>query len=119
TTPLIFNVGNFMSDIKITKELTAAHSGRYVARIEGIEGEGEIIFTIRNTHLISADHTIVPESLAGKGIAKALLNFMLDDAKKENFKIIPICPFVRAQYERHPEWSNLFSTKPGEVPELS
>ncbi|PXF62772.1 GNAT family N-acetyltransferase [Kangiella spongicola] len=107
-----------MSDIKISKELNGDKGGRYVARIDSREGEGEITFTIRDEQVISADHTGVPESMSGQGIAKALLNFMLEDAKKENFKIIPICPFVRAQYARHPEWSDLFTTEPGETPKL-
>ena len=32
------------------------------------------------------------------------------------FRIIPVCPYVRAQYARHPEWADLFTTKPGEDP---
>ncbi|GAA0212183.1 GNAT family N-acetyltransferase [Kangiella japonica] len=107
-----------MSDIKISKELNGDKGGRYVARIDGREGEGEITFTLRSEGVISADHTGVPKSMSGQGVAKALLNFMLEDAKKENFKIIPICPFVRAQYARHPEWSDLFTTEPGETPKL-
>ena len=54
--------------------------------------------------------------MAGKGVARALLDFMLEDARKSGFRIIPVCPFVRAQYARHPEWAELFTTKPGEDP---
>ena len=99
----------------ITKEDGGRH-GRYVARIEGIDAEGEITFTHRGPSVISADHTGVPEAMAGKGVARALLDFMLDDARANNFKIIPICPYVRGQYARHPEWADLFTTKPGEDP---
>lgn len=52
----------------------------------------------------------------GHGVARALLDFMLADARKTGFRIIPVCPFVRAQYARHPEWAELFTTKPGEDP---
>ena len=107
-----------MADIIITKEDSARH-GRYVARIDGIDAEGEITFTHRGPGIISADHTGVPEAMNGKGVAKALLDYLLNDARENGFKIIPICPYVRGQYEKHPEWADLFTTKPGEKPRLS
>lgn len=104
-----------MSDITIIKE-DGDRRGRYVATIDGVEGEGEITFTHPREGVISANHTGVPESMAGRGVAKALLEFMLSDARANGFKIIPICPYVRAQYAKHPEWADLFTTKPGENP---
>ena len=105
-----------MSDITITKEDSGGRHGRYVARIDGIDAEGEITFTHRGNGVISADHTGVPDAMGGKGVAKALLDFMLEDARANAFRIIPVCPYVRAQYARHPEWADLFTTKPGEDP---
>lgn len=105
-----------MSAAAITKEMRDESHGRYVARIAGIDAEGEITFTHRGPNIISADHTGIPEALNGKGVAKALLDFMLNDAREHGFRIIPICPFVRGQYAKHPEWADLFTTKPGENP---
>lgn len=104
-----------MSDVAITKE-DGERRGRYVARIEGIEGEGEITFTHPHKGVISANHTGVPDSMGGRGIARALLDFMLEDARTSGFRIVPVCPYVRAQYAKHPEWSDLFTTRPGENP---
>lgn len=104
-----------MTEVTVTKQDGDRH-GRYVARIEGIDAEGEITFTHRGPGVISADHTGVPDTMAGHGVAKALLEFMLDDARESGFRIIPICPFVRKQYAKHPEWAELFTTKPGENP---
>lgn len=105
-----------MSDITITKEDGGGRHGRYFARIDGIDAEGEITFTHRGDGVISADHTGVPDAMGGKGVAKALLDFMHEDARANAFRIIPVCPYVRAQYARHPEWADLFTTKPGEDP---
>lgn len=104
-----------MSDIIITRE-DGEHKGRYAARIDGIDAVGEIEFTYPRPGVISANHTRVPEVMGGRGVAGALLNFMLDDARKNGFKIIPVCPYVRGQYAKHPEWADLFTTKPGEDP---
>ncbi|PHP26892.1 GNAT family N-acetyltransferase [Limimaricola cinnabarinus] len=89
-----------MTDITITKENIDARHGRYVARVAGVEGEGELTFTRRSETVISADHTGVPEALSGRGVAKALYAFLLDDARESGFRIIPVCPFVRKLYER-------------------
>ncbi|WP_199259948.1 GNAT family N-acetyltransferase [Paracoccus binzhouensis] len=100
-----------MAEIAVTKE-----GNRYVARIPGIEAEAEITFTRRGPAVISADHTGVPEPMAGRGVARALLDFMLQDARQNGFRIVPLCPYVRGQYARHPEWADLFTLAPGEDP---
>lgn len=105
-----------MPDTIITREDIDARHGRYVARIEGVEGVGEITYTNRGPNRISADHTGVPKSMAGMGVATALVNALLQDARDRGFRIIPTCPYVRGQYARHPEWSDLFTTAPGEDP---
>lgn len=105
-----------MSEITVTREDGEGRHGRYVARVEGIDAEGEITITRRGPSVISADHTGVPEAMAGLGVGRALIDFMLADARANGFKIIPICPYVRSQYARHPEWADLFTTKPGEDP---
>lgn len=102
-----------MSAITISKEDDGRH-GRYVARLDGVEGEGEITFTHSRPGVISANHTGVPPTMGGRGVARALLDFMLADARASGFRIVPLCPFVRAQYARHPEWVDLFTTAPGE-----
>ncbi|MEM6706381.1 MAG: GNAT family N-acetyltransferase [Acidobacteriota bacterium] len=105
-----------MSDVVVTKE-DGDRRGRYVARIEGLEGaEGEITYRHISAGILSADHTGVPDSMAGRGVAKELLAFMLEDARQNRFRIVPLCPFVRSQYAKHPEWADLFTTEPGEKP---
>lgn len=104
-----------MTDIVITKE-DGPRKGRYVARIDGIEAEGEISYTHPRPGVISANHTGVPDAMGGHGVARALLDFMLEDARANGFKIVPVCPYVRGQYAKHPEWADLFTIGPGETP---
>lgn len=86
--------------------------GRYIATVEGREGEAYIAFTHRDEGVISADHTIAPDSLKGTGAAFALVEFLVADARAREFKVIPICPYVRAQYRKHPEWADAFTVPP-------
>lgn len=83
-------------------------AGRYVARIAGIDAEAELTFTSPRPGVVSADHTGVPGPMAGRGVARALLDALLEDARKSGFRILPACSFVAKQAERHPEWADLF-----------
>ena len=96
-----------MADVTITREDNPT-KGRYVARVAGIEGEGELTYSRVNPTLIIADHTGVPDSFRGKGVAKALVQRLVDDARAQGVKIIPLCPYVNAERRKHPEWSDIF-----------
>lgn len=104
-----------MPDIGITRE-DREQGGRYVARIGGVEGEAELVFTRRGADLISADHTGAPETMRGTGAAAALVVAMVEDARKNGFRILPLCPYVRAQYRKHPDWADVMTLAPGEDP---
>ena len=104
-----------MTSITITMEDDGRH-GRYVAKVEGIDAEAELTFTHRGPGLISADHTGAPEALKGTGAAAALVDHLVADARARRFRVIPICPYVRARYEKHPEWRDVMTMGPGEVP---
>ena len=94
-----------MTDHVITKEQTGA-KGRYVIR-HGRD-EAELSFTVISPSLVSADHTGVPDAFRGTGAGLALVARMVDDARAEGFKIVPLCPFVNAQKLKHPEWADAF-----------
>ena len=58
-----------MSTIKIEREDTDT-KGRYVATIEGVEGEGELTFSGKDFEKsIIVDHTAVPDSMRVKVLA--------------------------------------------------
>jgi len=83
------------------------HKGRYVARIDGIAEEGELTISKVSDVLIIADHTFVPDAMRGTGAASALVNRLIEDARAKGQRIVPLCPFIRAQSLRHPEWSDV------------
>jgi predicted GNAT family acetyltransferase len=107
-----------MAEITITKE-DDGRQGRYVARLAGIDDEAELTFTHRGPSLISADHTGAPESMRGTGAAAALVDFLIADARDNGFRIVPLCPYVRARYEKHPDWRDVMTVGPGEKPRIS
>ena len=104
-------------EITVTIEDGERH-GRYVGKVAGINAEAEITFTHRGPGRISADHTGAPEALRGTGAAAALVDRLIADARAEGLRIIPLCPYVRARYVKHPDWQDVMTVAPGEKPAL-
>lgn len=48
-------------------------------------------------------HTEVSSKAEGKGLAKKLLEEMVAYAREKKLSVIPMCPFVHAQFKRHPD----------------
>lgn len=59
--------------------------------------------------LVIIDHTSVPDALRGRGIGVVLVHRAVEDARSQGFKIIPLCPFAKAQFDRHAEWQDVLS----------
>ena len=64
---------------------------------------GELTLSRAGEHLLIADHTGVVDNFSGKGVGKALVQELIAYAKKENVKVMPLCPFIKAYFDKHPE----------------
>ena len=90
--------------MEITHEENGAH-GRYATRIDG--HEAEITYSRASPRLIIVDHTGVPDALRGKGVGQALAAHAVEEARRGGWKIMPLCPFFRAQSLRHDAWRDV------------
>ncbi|UIK07791.1 DUF5996 family protein [Neorhizobium galegae] len=82
-----------------------ASKGRYRIVVEGVEAE--MTYSHAGKDLIIIDHTDVPAALRGRKIGERLVRQAVEDARREGVTIIPLCPFAKAQIERHPEWQDV------------
>lgn len=48
-------------------------------------------------------HTEVNPEYEGRAFAKLLLNQLVGYARENNLRVIPLCPYVLAQFKRNPE----------------
>lgn len=53
------------------------------------------------------DHTWVDDSLRGQGIAAKLVKRVVDDAREKGYKILPLCPFAKGEFDRKPEYHDV------------
>lgn len=77
--------------------------------LEGPDGEriAEVTFSRAGDDMLIIDHTYVDESLRGQKIAHKLVEQVVEKARKENKKIIPLCPFAKAEFDKIPEYADV------------
>lgn len=75
--------------------------GRYHMVVDGVEAE--MTYSRVSETLVIIDHTNVPDALRGRRVGERLVRQAVEDARKEGFAIIPLCPFAKAQIDRHVE----------------
>lgn len=76
---------------------------RYEFHIEGFKPHVE--YQIKEDKIFLT-HTRVPEELRGQGIAGKLVESVLKELQNVNFKVIPVCDYVKAFIEKNPEWKD-------------
>lgn len=95
-----------MSELDVKRE-DGPTGGRYLVTIDG--HTAEMTYSKAGTSRLIIDHTGVPEALRGKGAGQALVKRAVEDARAAGIKIIPLCPFAKAQIEKHPEWQDVLA----------
>ena len=75
------------------------HIDGYVAYITYDDQNGEMHLT----------HTIVPDALAGKGLAKMLLEDVLGEIEKAGKKAVAQCSYIVKYQEKNPDKADIFA----------
>jgi len=81
--------------------------GRYVTAIYG--HTAEMTSSKAGAARLIIDYAGVPDALRGKGAGQALVRRAVEDARAAGISIIPLCPFARAQIDKHPEWQDVLA----------
>jgi predicted GNAT family acetyltransferase len=88
-----------MNEIEL--KLESNGKGAFVIEKEG-ERIAEMAIGISGTNL-TVYHTEVSDQLKGQGVAPRLLATMVQYARDHQLKVIALCPYVNAQFKRHPD----------------
>ena len=54
-------------------------------------------------------HTVVPEALRGRGIARELVEFALASVRERGLKVVPQCEVFDAYMRKHPQTHDLLA----------
>jgi predicted GNAT family acetyltransferase len=72
---------------------------------EGREA-GEITWALAEDVMI-VDHTFVDDKYRGKGYAVDLVRHVVDKARRDDEKVLPLCPFARKEFQEKPEYQDV------------
>ena len=76
--------------------------GNFEAFIDGRRA-GLMTYTWAGGERFIIDHTEVEEAYNGKGVGKEMVLAAVDFARKEGKKIIALCPFAKATFQKNEE----------------
>ena len=82
-------------------DLDKSGEGHFFIMENGIQ-TAEMVIAVSGNEL-TVFHTEVLPDAENKGLAKELLTAMVEYARKNKLKVIPLCPYVHAQFKRHPQ----------------
>ena len=85
-------------------------SSRYEMAVDGVTAFVEYR---REGDVIALVHTEVPKALSGRGVGTALARGTLDLIRASGRKIRPLCPFIAAFIQRHPDYADLVAADRG------
>ncbi len=88
-----------MNDIEL--RLDSNGKGSFFIDQQG-ERLAEMEISIAGNNL-TVFHTEVSDKLKGQGVAVKLLSTMVAYVREHQLKVIALCPYVSAQFKRHPE----------------
>ncbi len=71
------------------------------------DGEVALVsYNLTDTHLMITE-TLVPRELEGRGLAKRLAAYVIEDAQARHLQLLPVCPFFAGYLQKHPEHAAL------------
>lgn len=88
-----------MTEIKL--ELDEKQHGAFNLYEDGSK-IGEMVISLAADKL-TVYHTGIEPAGKGKGYAKLLLEEMVQYSREHNLKVIALCPYVHAQFTKHPD----------------
>lgn len=67
----------------------------------------EMTYSWAGNDRIIIDHTEVGDELRGKGVGEAMVVRAVEFAREKGISIIPLCPFARSVFNKHPEFRDV------------
>ncbi len=68
-----------------------------------------MVYVMAGPKKMIIEHTEVDESLKGQGVGAKLLEALVDFVRKEEIKVIPLCPFANATFKKRADLQDVLS----------
>jgi predicted GNAT family acetyltransferase len=81
------------------KQIEDGKNDRFAAMDEGKQA-GAIFYTSAGKKKMILDHTEVDDAYRGQRIGKKILMYIVEFARENNIKIIPLCPYAKSVFDK-------------------
>jgi uncharacterized protein len=81
------------------KQFADGTKGRFSA-LDKDKTAGSIYYTYAGSSIMILDHTEVDNAYHGQSIGKKILMEIVDFARENKIKIIPLCPFAKSVFDK-------------------
>lgn len=78
------------------------HGKFYIQDADAQEIAGMYYSYSEDGHMV-IEHTEVAEEFEGRGLGRQLLNALVKYARENNIKVIPVCPYAKAVFDKTPD----------------
>lgn len=89
------------------QHIDSGMKGEFFISNEAGQHIAEISYVWRGDTTIDANHTWVDDSLRGQGVARLLLDTLVDFSREKNLKIIPTCSYVDVMFRREKSFEDV------------
>lgn len=80
-----------------------------------IEDEGQILaemtYSLREPDQMIIEHTEVGDELQGQNVGFSLVHHAVEFARKQQYKITPVCLFAQAVFDKKPDFQDVLDSR--------
>ncbi|SDA88986.1 hypothetical protein SAMN03080617_03132 [Algoriphagus alkaliphilus] len=69
----------------------------------------EMVYVMAGTKKMIIEHTEVDESLKGQGVGVILFEALVEFVRREEIKVIPLCPFAKATFRKRTDLQDVLN----------
>ena len=91
--------------MQIKHKLTGSKGAFYIEEENSL---AELVYALSDDKMI-IEHTQVGEELQGKNVGYELVHAAVDYARTHHLKILPVCRFAKAVFDKKPDFSDVLA----------
>ena len=90
------------------KQVTGDKESAFVYEVEGNK-MAEMVYMMSDPKKLVILHTEVDDALKGQNIGKKLQTALVEYARENQIKVVPVCPFAKAMFRTMKAWQDVLS----------
>ncbi|KAF1295741.1 GNAT family acetyltransferase [Enterococcus sp. JM4C] len=80
---------------------------RFVLLNDASREIGEMTWSNAGEKIMIIDHTFVEPAYRGQKLAEKLVKAGVEKARRDDKKVVPLCPFAKKEFDQKPEYADV------------